>query len=120
MWSFEQRNFFLWAQAGGFPITGHSDWHLARLLQQFTNCLKTSDHRVRIVRANRTWTGVNFLDDLDADIWFGYGMFHRNAGATISPICGGWGLHSRMLPQLAERGRKDVMVRLRAAIAAVK
>jgi hypothetical protein len=66
------------------------------------------------------WTGVVFSGDIDTDIWFGYGMIHRNAGATISPICGGWGLPFRMLPQLAERGRKDVMVRLRAAIAAVK
>jgi hypothetical protein len=58
MWSFEQRNTLLWAQAGGFPITGTAiGTSLVILPQQFTNCLKTSDHRVRSVRANLLWTG---------------------------------------------------------------
>ena len=55
--------------SGGFHITGHSDGtSLVILPQQFTNCLKTSDHCVRIVRANLMWTGMIFSGDLDADI----------------------------------------------------
>jgi hypothetical protein len=89
-WSFEQRNTSLWDQGGGFHITGHSNGtSLVILLQQFTNCLKTSDHRVHIVRANLLWTGVIFSGDVDADIRFGYGMFQRNPGPTTSPIWGG-------------------------------
>jgi hypothetical protein len=85
--------------------------------QQFTNCLKTFDHRVPYRARQPHVDGRDLL--LDTDIWFGYGMFPRNADAMTSPICGGWGLPFRVLPT-AEPGRKDVMVPLWAAIAAIK
>jgi hypothetical protein len=49
--------FFLWDQPGGFHITTAIGTSLVILPQQFTNGLKTSDHRVRSVRANLLWTG---------------------------------------------------------------
>lgn len=53
-------------RGGGFHITGHSDGaSLIILPQQFTNCLKASNSRVRIVRANLLWTGVVLSGDID-------------------------------------------------------
>jgi len=108
-------------RGGGFHLAGHSDGtSLVILPQQFTNCLKTSDSRVRIFRANLMWTGVIFSGDVDTDISFAYGM--------LSPRCRGddladmrrLGVALPDAPQLAEPGREDIMARLRAAIAAVK
>jgi hypothetical protein len=45
------------------------------LPQQFSNCLRASDGRVRLVRANLMMTGVIFSGQLYADIHFDYGIF---------------------------------------------
>jgi hypothetical protein len=108
-------------RGGGFHITGHSDGtSLVILPQQFTNCLKTSDNRVRIVRANLLWTGVVFSGDIDTDIRFGYGMFspgcRRNDLADMRRL----GLVLPAVAKTAEVGQEDTMSRLRAAIAAVQ
>jgi len=108
-------------RGGGFHINGHSDGtSLVILPQQFTNCLKTSDSRVRMVRANLMWTGVVFSGDIDADIRFGYGMFspgcRRNDLADMRRL----GLVLPAAAKTAEVGEGDTMSRLRAAIAAVQ
>jgi hypothetical protein len=108
-------------RGGGFHITGHSDGtSLVILPQQFTNCLKTSDSRVRMVRANLMWTGVVFSGDIDTDIRFGYGMFspgcRRNDLADMRRL----GLVLPAAAKTAEVGQGDTMSRLRAAIAAVQ
>jgi hypothetical protein len=61
---------------GGWHVSGHSDsTSLVVLPQQFSNCLRAHDSRVRLVRANLIMTGVIFSDDLDTDISFDYGLF---------------------------------------------
>jgi hypothetical protein len=108
-------------RGGGFHLTGHSDGtSLVILPQQFTNCLKASDRRVRIVRANLLWTGVVFSGDVDTDVRFGYGMF--SPGCRRDDLADMRRLKVALpdAPQRTEPGRDDVMARLRAAIAAVK
>jgi hypothetical protein len=107
-------------RGGGFHISGHSDGtSLVILPQQFTNCLKASDSRVRIVRANLMWTGVVFSGDIDTDIWFGYGMFSPGCRRDDLADMRRLGLALPAPPKAAEVGRGDTMTRLRAAIAAV-
>jgi hypothetical protein len=108
-------------RGGGFHISGHSDGtSLVILPQQFTNCLKASDSRVRIVRANLMWTGVGFSGDIDTDIWFGYGMFSPGCRRDDLADMRRLGLALPATARAAEVGRGDTMTRLRAAIAAVQ
>jgi hypothetical protein len=108
-------------RGGGFHISGHSDGtSLVILPQQFTNCLKASDSRVRIVRANLMWTGVVFSGDIDTDIWFAYGMFSPGCRRDDLADMRRLGLVVPAAAKSAEVGRGDTMTRLRAAIAAVQ
>jgi hypothetical protein len=61
---------------GGLHVSGKSDgtW-LVVLPQQFSNCLRARDLRVRLVRADLMMTGLIFSGDLDTDILFDYGIF---------------------------------------------
>jgi hypothetical protein len=108
-------------RGGGFHISGHSDGtSLVILPQQFTNCLKTSESRVRIVRANLMWTGVVFSGDIDTDIWFAYGMFSPGCRRDDLADMRRLGLALPAAAKAAEAGRGDIMSRLWAAIAAVQ
>jgi len=108
-------------RGGGFHMTGHGDGtSLVILPQQFTNCLKASDSRVRIVRANLMWTGVIFSGDIDTDIWFGYGMFSPGCRRDDLADMRRLGLVLPAAAKAAEVSRGDTMSRLRAAIAAVQ
>jgi len=108
-------------RGGGFHISGHSDGtSLVILPQQFTNCLKASDSRVRIVRANLMWTGVVFSGDIDTDIWFAYGMFSPGCRRDDLADMRRLGLALPAAAKTAEVGRGDTMTRLWAAIAAVQ
>jgi hypothetical protein len=61
---------------GGFHLSGHSSGtSLVVLPQQFSNCLRARDERVRIVRADLLMTGVIFSGEVDTDILFDYGIF---------------------------------------------
>jgi hypothetical protein len=61
---------------GGFHLSGRSSGtSLVVLPQQFSNCLRARDERVRIVRADLLMTGVIFSGEVDTDILFDYGMF---------------------------------------------
>jgi hypothetical protein len=61
---------------GGLHLSGHSGGtSLVVLPQQFSNCLRARDGRVRLVRANLIMTGVIFSGALDTDISFDYGIF---------------------------------------------
>jgi hypothetical protein len=61
---------------GGLHVSGRSEGtSLVLLPQQFSNCLRARDDRVRLVRANLMMTGVIFSGDLDSDILFDYGIF---------------------------------------------
>jgi hypothetical protein len=60
---------------GGLHLSGHSKGtSLLVLPQQFSNCLRARDERVRIVRADLFMTGVVFSGDIDTDILFDYGI----------------------------------------------
>jgi len=60
----------------GLHVSGRSDGtSLVVLPQQFSNCLRARDERVRLVRANLMMTGLIFSGDLDTDIVFDYGIF---------------------------------------------
>jgi hypothetical protein len=108
-------------RGGGFHISGHSDGtSLVILPQQFTNCLKTSDNRVRIVRANLMWTGVIFSGDIDTDLWFGYGMFSPGCRRDDLADMRRLGLVLPATAQAAEAGRGNIMSKLSAAIAALQ
>jgi hypothetical protein len=108
-------------RGGGFHVSGHSDGtSLVILPQQFTNCLKASDSRVRIVRANFLWTGVVFSGDIDTDIWFAYGMFSSGCRRDDLADLRRLGVALPHAPQLTAPGQEDIMARLRAAIAAVQ
>src|SRR5260221_10279099 len=108
-------------RGGGFHITGHNDGtSLVILPQQFTNCLKASDSRVRIVRANLMWTGVVFSGDLDTDVWFGYGMFSPGCRRDDLADMRRLGLALPAPSKAAEVSRGGTMIRLWAAIAAVQ
>src|SRR5262245_28553699 len=61
---------------GGLHLSGASEGtSLVVLPQQFSNCLRARDSRVRIVRADLMMTGVIFSDEIDTDIVFDYGIF---------------------------------------------
>src|SRR5499427_8790560 len=61
---------------GGFHLSGRSSGtSLVVLPQQFSNCLRARDERVRIVRADLLMTGVTFSGEIDTDILFDYGIF---------------------------------------------
>jgi hypothetical protein len=61
---------------GGLHVSGRSDGtSLVVLPQQFSNCLRAHDSRVRLMRANLMMTGVIFSGHLDTDILFDYGIF---------------------------------------------
>jgi hypothetical protein len=65
---------------GGLHVSGRSDGtSLVVLPQQFSNCLRARDNRVRLVRTNLMMTGVIFSGDLDTDILFDYGI--------LTPAC---------------------------------
>jgi hypothetical protein len=65
---------------GGLHVSGRSDaTSLALLPQQFSNCLRAHDARVRLVRADLILTGVIFSRTVDTDISFDYGI--------LSPGC---------------------------------
>src|SRR5262249_48305260 len=60
----------------GLHVSGRSDGtSLVVLPQQFSNCLRARDERVRLVRANLMMTGLIFSGVLDTDIVFDYGIF---------------------------------------------
>jgi hypothetical protein len=61
---------------GGLHVSGRSDGtSLVVLPQQFSNCLRADDARVRLVRANLIMTGIIFSGAVDTDISFDYGIF---------------------------------------------
>jgi hypothetical protein len=61
---------------GGLHVSGSSDGtSLVVLPQQFSNCLRARDSRVRLVRADLLMTGVIFSGNIDTDIVFDYGIF---------------------------------------------
>jgi hypothetical protein len=61
---------------GGLHVSGSSDGtSLVVLPQQFSNCLRARDSRVRLVRADLLMTGVVFSGNLDTHILFEYGIF---------------------------------------------
>jgi len=61
---------------GAFHLSGRSSGtSLVVLPQQFSNCLRARDERVRIVRADLLMTGVIFSGVVDTDILFDYGIF---------------------------------------------
>jgi hypothetical protein len=61
---------------GGLHVSGRSDGtSLVVLPQQFSNCLRADDARVRLVRANLIMTGIIFSGVVDTDISFDYGIF---------------------------------------------
>jgi len=65
---------------GGLHLSGRSDGtSLIVLPQQFSNCLRARDERVRLVRADLILTGVIFSESIDTDITFEYGI--------LSPGC---------------------------------
>ncbi len=61
---------------GGLHVSGSSDGtSLVVLPQEFSNCLRAHDGRVRLVRANLIMTGIIFSAAVDTDISFDYGIF---------------------------------------------
>jgi hypothetical protein len=61
---------------GGLHVSGHSEGtSLVVLPQQFSNCLRAHDSRVRLVRANLIMTSMIFSGAVDTDISFDYGIF---------------------------------------------
>ena len=61
---------------GGWHVSGRSDGtSLIVLPQQFSNCLRANDSRVRLVRANLIMTGMIFSKAVDTDMSFNYGIF---------------------------------------------
>jgi hypothetical protein len=70
------RNMRLSLIPGGLHVSGTSDGtSLVVLPQQFSNCLRARDSRVRIVRADLMMTGVVFSGEIDTDILLDYGIF---------------------------------------------
>jgi hypothetical protein len=61
---------------GRLHVSGHSDGtSLVVLPQQFSQCLRALDRRVRLVRADLMLTGVVFSGALDTDIVLDFGLF---------------------------------------------
>jgi hypothetical protein len=68
---------------GGLHVSGYSDGvSLVVLPQQYSNCLRAHDGRVRLMRANLIMTGVMFSGALDTDISFDYGIFSPRCRRT--------------------------------------
>jgi hypothetical protein len=104
---------------------GRDGTSLAILPQQFTHCLRASDERVRLVRANLMMTGVIFSGELDTDILFDYGIFSpRCRRADIADMERlGVEINLRMPYFTGDRVFPDwngVVARLRAAVAAIQ
>jgi hypothetical protein len=110
----------------GLHVSGRSDGtSLVVLPQQFSNCLRARDERVRLVRANLMMTGLIFSGELDTDIAFDYGIFtpacrqadladmkHLNLKIDLrmAHLTG-----DRLFPDW-----KDATAKLRAIVAAIK
>jgi hypothetical protein len=61
---------------GGLHVSGRSDGtSLVVLPQEFSNCLRARDERVRLVRADLILTGVIFTESVDTDISLDFGIF---------------------------------------------
>src|SRR5262245_11068758 len=61
---------------GSLHVSGRSyGTSLVVLPQEFSNCLRARDERVRLVRADLILTGVIFSGNIDTDISFDYGIF---------------------------------------------
>jgi hypothetical protein len=61
---------------GGWHVSGRSDGtSLVVLPQEFSNCLRARDERVRLVRADLILTGVIFSESVDTDISLDFGIF---------------------------------------------
>jgi hypothetical protein len=85
---------------GGLHVSGRSEGtSLVVLPQQFSNCLRARDNRVRLVRTNLMMTGVIFSGDLDTDILFDYGI--------LTPACRG--------ADIADMRRLELKIDLRMA-----
>lgn len=85
---------------GALHVSGKSDGtSLVVLPQQFSNCLRPQDPKVRLVRANLMMTGLVFSGDLDTDILFDYGV--------VTPDC--------RRADLADIKRLDLTIDLRMA-----
>ena len=70
------RNMRLSLIRGGLHLSGTSEGtSLVVLPQQFSNCLRARDSRIRIVRADLMMTGVIFSGEIDTDIVLDYGIF---------------------------------------------
>ena len=61
---------------GGLHLSGRSDGtSLVVLPQEFSNCLRARDERLRLVRADLILTGVIFSESVDTDISLDFGIF---------------------------------------------
>jgi hypothetical protein len=61
---------------GGWHVSGRSDGtSLVVLPQEFSNCLRARDERVRLVRVDLILTGVIFSESVDTDISLDFGIF---------------------------------------------
>jgi hypothetical protein len=61
---------------GGLHVSGSSrGTSLVVLPQQFSNCLRARDSRVRLTRADLLMTGMIFSGNVETDILFDYGIF---------------------------------------------
>jgi hypothetical protein len=110
----------------GLHVSGRSDGtSLVVLPQQFSNCLRPRDERVRLVRANLMMTGLIFSGDLDTDIVFDYSIFtatcRRADLADMKRL--NLKIHLRMAHLSGDRlfpDWKDATAKLRAIVGAVK
>jgi hypothetical protein len=85
---------------GGLHVSGKSDGtSLVLLPQQFSNCLRPRDPKVRLVRANLMMTGMIFSGEVDTELQFDYGLF--------TPAC--------RRTDLADMKRLDLTIDLRMA-----
>jgi hypothetical protein len=110
----------------GLHVSGRSDGtSLVVLPQQFSNCLRARDERVRLVRANLMMTGLIFSGELDTDIAFDYGIFTpacRRADLADMKYLN-LKIDLRMAHLTGDRlfpDWKDATAKLRAIVAAIK
>src|SRR5262249_25911792 len=105
---------------GGLHVSGSSDGtSLVVLPQQFSNCLRARDSRIRLVRVDLLMTGVIFSRNVDTDILFDYGIF--SPGCRRIYLAELKGLIDRPMPT-GERifvDRAGAVVRLRDAGVAI-
>ena len=111
---------------GGLHVSGRSaGTSLVVLPQQFSRCLRASDNRVRLVRADLLLAGIVFSGEIDTEIRFNYGLF--------SPACRRADLADLEQLDLKIESRaphlagdrlfpdwKNAVARLRAAVGAIK